>query len=68
MTCEPPRVVEPLYHSPDLSREALLTNLLMQTAVNNMEELAKRTGKELTKSTALAKEWKKHIEALDVLY
>jgi hypothetical protein len=64
-TCEPPRMAEPLYQPPNLSKEALATNLFMQAFINHLEELATRLNKEITKSADLAKEWKLHIKALD---
>lgn len=64
-TCEPPRMAEPLYQPPNLSNEALATNLFMQAFVNHLEELATLLNKEITKSADLAKEWKLHIKALD---
>lgn len=64
-TNEPERVYEPLYKAPELSRQALLTTVLMQSVVNNLEELSEKTNKEIKKSAALTDLWKKQIEALD---
>lgn len=56
---------EPLYIPPDLSREALMSDVTMRTFVAHIDEISNQLGKEIKKSTELAVEWQSHIKNVD---
>jgi len=61
----PPINREPIYIPPDLSREALMTDVAMKTFVANIDEIGTLLGKEIKKSTELATAWQSHIKNID---
>lgn len=56
---------EPLFVPPVINTEATMVNVMMKSFVSQIQELSQHLGKEITKSTELAHQWKQHIHALD---